>query len=170
MPMMFDPGTGQYFNTPDTRNQNMSPQGPMNPGYQMGQINFGPPQPQYAPQTPVNPMVPQPAPTQKAPSLIGRFVKDISEVKPGEIPMDGTTCIFPTEDYKTIYAKIWGSDGKLYTFKFVPEEQQTPEVVEDKWATQESKLNTIISRFDALEEKLFGDTKPTPPKKGKEDK
>lgn len=119
-------------------------------------------QPGYAPQTPPNPMVSQQAPKQNERMLLGRFISDISEVKPVEIPMDGTTAFFPTKDYKKIYAKTWGTDGKLYTFCFLPQESEA----EQKEAEQ-SNFEKIFARLDDIEAKLDGRTAP---KTKKEDK
>lgn len=155
MPMMYNPMTGQYYQTPDTaQNPNPNMPQPQNPGYQVGQINFGP-------QTPPNPAVMQQQPQQQTPHLLGRFIKDISEVKPGEVPMDGTTVIFPLDNYTKIYTKIWGQDGKLYTFAFVPEEP----ILEAQERQKMSFEEQILQRLDALENRLFPPT--TPPKKGK---
>lgn len=162
MPVMYNTEDGQYYNVP---NPPSAPQ--TRPPMTMGQVNFNPnPGPMYMPQTPPNPAsMPAPQPQSQAPSGIpGRFVEDIGEVKPGEIPMDGTTVFFPTKDYKKVYAKVWGQDGKLYTFCFIPEEP----ILEAKESEEKSQFDAILSRFDELEAKLFSD--PKPPKKVKEEK
>lgn len=119
-------------------------------------------QPQYNPQTPPNPMVSRQTPKQNVPSLLGRFVEDISEVKPVEVPMDGSTVFFPTKDYKKIYAKTWGTDGKLYTFCFLPQESEA----EQKNAEQ-SNFERIFTRLDDIEAKLDGRTASKPKKEDK---
>ena len=62
--------------------------------------------------------------------------------------MDGTVSLFPTADYKCIYAKVWNSDGTIRTLKFSPvgdSEESNPEP---------SFRDEVMARFDAIEERL----------------
>lgn len=98
------------------------------------------------------PYIPQQQPTQQVqqqmPPLKGRVVADESEITPNEVTMDGTVSFFPKSDYSCIFAKIWNSDGKISTFKFVPETVEEPTSAEPaETAISEdmnNKLDTII--------------------------
>lgn len=57
-------------------------------------------------------------------SIPGRAVKNLDEITPQEVPMDGSVSLFPQNDYSAIYAKTWTKDGTIATVKFVPEKPQ----------------------------------------------
>lgn len=96
---------------------------------------------------PFNPTNVQQRPQQPA-QISGRIVQNENEITPQEVPMDGTVSLFPTSDYKCIYAKFWNSDGTISTLKFSPvgdseESNPTP-----------SFRDEVMARFDAIEERL----------------
>ena len=78
--------------------------------------------------------------------ISGRIVENQSEIKPNEIPMDGSLSFFPTKDCSCIYVKVWGNDGQLRTFRFVPEKQDGME--------PQSEFSQVLSRLDSIEKKL----------------
>lgn len=43
----------------------------------------------------------------------GRIVTSEQDIVPAEIPMDGSICLFMTEDCKKVIAKQWNSNGVL---------------------------------------------------------
>lgn len=43
----------------------------------------------------------------------GRIVTSEQDIVPAEIPMDGSICLFMTEDCKNVIAKQWNSNGVL---------------------------------------------------------
>lgn len=95
----------------------------------------------------------QPQP-QSHPSLPGRTVDDIKEVKPAEIPMDGTWCFFPLRNGTKVYVKLWDDSGELRTFSFIPEEP----IREGQKAEEQSKFDKILTRLDDLEAAVLGRT------------
>lgn len=83
----------------------------------------------------------------------GRAINSIDEVKPNEVPMDGSISLFPIADYSAIFAKQWDTNGLIQTVKYVPE--QPPKSAE----TQQNDISSaILQRLDAIERKL--DRKP----------
>lgn len=117
--------------------------------YTMGTTQYSSPQSQmqYPPFNPTNVQQCSYQPQQAA-QISGRVVQNENEITPQEVPMDGTVSLFPTADYKCIYAKVWNSDGTIRTLKFSPvgdseESNPTP-----------SFRDEVMSRFDAIEERL----------------
>lgn len=102
-----------------------------------------PPQPAYsnmntyANQTPTMPT---------RPSLYGRVVNDIAEVVANEVPMDGSSSIFPLQDNSAIYVKSWGADGAIRTLRYVLQEEPLKET---KVSGTLSEM--IEKRFDDME-------------------
>lgn len=96
----------------------------------------------------------------------GMSISDPSEIKPKDIPMDGHMSFFPMNDYSCIYAKVWTDDGRLRTFRFIPEIEQTPtdtpqheafnpqELAESVIAPMEKKLGSFDKRFDKIEKSI----------------
>lgn len=50
----------------------------------------------------------------------GRIVTSEQDIVPAEIPMDGSICLFMTEDCKSIIAKQWNSNGVLQSIIYSP--------------------------------------------------
>lgn len=50
----------------------------------------------------------------------GRIVTSEQDIVPAEIPMDGSICLFMTEDCKSIIAKQWNSNGVLQSLIYSP--------------------------------------------------
>lgn len=70
---------------------------------------------------PTAPMMPQAqAPSYQKPVISGRIVDRIEDVTPNDVPMDGTSSIFPLKDDSAIFVKRWSSDGTINTVKYIP--------------------------------------------------
>lgn len=77
------------------------------------------------------------------PSLVGRTVGDVSDIRPNEVPGDGTPGIFPLSDLSGILVKSLNADGVITTtvYRPVPQEQShadipTPAYITcNPWAT-----------------------------------
>lgn len=88
----------------------------------------------------------------------GRVINNETEITPNEVPMDGRMSVFPKNDYSSIIAKWWDSDGDLRMVKFVPEIDGGASSVIKTDVTTEATQNildqvneTINSRFDDIE-------------------
>lgn len=57
----------------------------------------------------------------------GFYVNDPSEIRPGDVPMDGSICFFPASNLSSITIKQWNSMGQLDTMVFVPAPNQVPQ-------------------------------------------
>ena len=57
----------------------------------------------------------------------GFYVNDPSEIRPGDVPMDGSICFFPASNLSSITIKQWNSMGQLDTMMFVPAPNQAPQ-------------------------------------------
>lgn len=95
-----------------------------------------------------------PTPTyQQIPGISGRMVQNPNEVRPNEVPMDGSCSFFPVMDGSAIYVKCWSQDGSsIITSKFIPENQngnnpKTPEQL-------------IMERLDNLEALIKNQSRP----------
>lgn len=80
-------------------------------------------------------------------SVPGRTVRSIDDVTPQEVPMDGSTSVFPLQDGSAIYAKSWAQDGTIRTVKFVPE----PLIQEP---VEPSKTDQILDQLARLEQQV----------------
>lgn len=151
---------------------------PMYPeGVQQNQSNMyvSPQEPMYQPQ-PVR-RYPQPNPwdnqnwreVEQAPQssyhipFRGMSISDPSEIKPKDVPMDGHMSFFPLDDYSAVYAKVWTDDGRLRTFRFIPELEavappETPSTVgideEALVGNISSSIANLLSPFEKRLEKI----------------
>lgn len=88
----------------------------------------------------------QQKPVQQQNNLAGRVISNIQDVKPNEITMDGSVCIFPMNDLSCIFTKAWGSDGSIHTVRFVPEQP-----VNTMSPQTDSEFSQIMNRLDNIE-------------------
>ncbi len=91
---------------------------------------------------------PMPVPNQMGiTGLHGRIVSTPEEIKLNEIPMDGTASLFPMSDDSCIYAKAWGQDGKIQTFRYIREDAKPQEKGPSEFAQ-------VMTRLDKIEQML----------------
>lgn len=122
-----------------------------NMAYQIPQQNF------YRP--PVQQMQ-----MQTYPMIVGRQVNSLEEIRPNEVPNDGSISVFPTGDLSCVYLKFFTSSGTIETLKFVPE---APAVNVADVTPQNDILGSINERLDRIEKKLskrYYGGKPAPRK------
>lgn len=120
------------------------------------------------------------SPAPQMPALVGRWVNTFDDIKPQDVPMDGSICFFPQSDYSCIYAMVWGNNGQIIPYRFVPEKNdiqqtQAPQSanIDDLLRGYEMVSNNVVSRLDSFEKKLndiLASAKPTRVKSDKEDK
>lgn len=82
--------------------------------------------------------------------FIGRYVEQVNEIVPNEVPMDGRIGLYPTKDLTTIFLKTWTPEGKITTLKYIldPDQMTTPSTV----ATEEDFKKEVFERLNALEQ------------------
>lgn len=94
-------------------------------------------------------------PAQKI-QIPARFMESLDEIKPNEVPSDGTMSIFMQTDCKAIYAKQLNGKGTIDTIKYVPETQPVEET--EQSVTIDERLNKMESlmdeRFSKIEKML----------------
>lgn len=114
------------------------------------------------------------------PGFPGKFVSSEEDIRPNEVPMDGSVGVFFANDYSKIYAKQWNAKGTIDTVVYIPEviDAEVKDI-----SDANGPLNQILERLDAIEEMLAGtksekvemepveseevkSTKVTPKKKG----
>lgn len=168
-------GMGQQVGYPDQQGypQGMrgNPNGyPQNAGYVQEMNYSGPTQRSYPSASPWESQnwreVQGAQQTQMYIPFRGMSISDPSEIKPKDIPMDGHMSFFPMNDYSCIYAKVWTDDGRLRTFRFIPEIEQAPteapqsegfnpkELADSVIAPMEKKLGSFDKRFDKIEKSI----------------
>lgn len=73
-------------------------------------------------------------------------IESESDIKAGDVPMNGDCGMFVTQDESAIYIKKWGSDGKIHTKVYT---ESIVEPVEDPVSSD--VMNKINSRFEGIE-------------------
>lgn len=168
-------GMGQQVGYPDQQGYPQGMRGnsngyPQNSSYTQEMGYAGPPQRIYPSASPWESQNWREVPgTQQPPYHIpfrGMSIADPTEIKPKDIPMDGHMSFFPMDDYSCIYAKVWTDDGRLRTFRFIPEIEQVPtetvqhetfnpqELADSVVAPMEKKLGSFDKRFDKIEKSI----------------
>lgn len=105
------------------------------------------------PQVPQNwsqPVTPVPAPVQvpqQTPSIPCRVVGSLDEIRPNEVPMDGSLSIFVTNDLSRIYARCWNGKGGIDTVEFGRTQPVVEPVGEE---TQTISLDQIMNKLDEI--------------------
>lgn len=131
------------------------------------------------PQYQAQPQSQQSQTTPPAQTLIGRHINNLSEIKPIEIPMDGTATYFPTFDGSSIYLRYWDQDGQIKGTRYVPEVttnevvamdnvqmpsfptiQEINDAIAPKIDSLNSRLNSVVTMIESL---LAGGTSQNTP-------
>lgn len=71
------------------------------------------------------------------------MIHDIQEVRPNEVPNNGTVAIFPKDDMSCVYVKYLSNVGKIETMTFVPMAQTAENLPEN------GELAEIRDKLDA---------------------
>ena len=77
------------------------------------------------------------------PTLAGKIITSMQDIKPNEIPTDGSPSIFPASDFSCIFVKAWGQDGNIQTVKYVPENQSNQQQSSNEFGLIMEKLNAM---------------------------
>lgn len=125
-------GNGQQF---------MPQQQPTN--YQNGAMYGYPNQPIYRTQLPFQQM--------NYSVLPGRIVNNLEEIRPNEVPNDGSIAVFPLSDGSAVFLKYFTGEGRINTVKFIVESPDTPAGGTDG---QNDIFAAMNQRFDKLERML----------------
>lgn len=79
-------------------------------------------------------------------AIVGRWVNNFDEIKPQDVPMDGSISLFPQSDNTCIYAMMWSNDGKIVPYRFVPEKNETI----TQQTTIPSEMGSIIQGYETI--------------------
>lgn len=87
----------------------------------------------------------------------GRYVQNPNEIRPGEIPMDGTVSFFPLSDNSAIIGKMWDQNGNIKEVRYLPDyilEAKLKEFQDSQNNELNSTLREILERISKLENSL----------------
>lgn len=115
---------------------------PMNSYRQSGQVQMY--DPQYGAATSF-----RPAPTYTYPVMVGRVVNDLEDIRPNEVPNDGSVSVFPQQDRSCIYVKYLEGDGTIKTLRYVPEVVNAQDL-----PNSNNDLADVIRRLSNIERML----------------
>lgn len=104
-------------------------------------------------------------PQQFVQAIPGRMIHDIQEVRPNEVPNNGTVAIFPKDDMSCVYVKYLSNVGKIETMTFVPMAQTAENPPEN------GELAEIRDKLDEIKRLVQKKSRPyrkEPYKHGKE--
>lgn len=93
------------------------------------------------------------APQAQTP-LIGRVIKDISELTANDTPQDGKIALFPMRDYSTIFARQLNPDYSVTEIKYVPEQPQASTDDNEQSALPADLMNQLSNIEDLLNQVL----------------
>lgn len=80
-------------------------------------------------------------------AIVGRWVNNFDEIKPQDVPMDGSISLFPQSDNTCIYAMMWSNDGKIVPYRFVPEKNEQPT---QQQIAMPPEMGNIIQGYEAI--------------------
>lgn len=99
------------------------------------------------------------SPKPPAPPLIGRWVSTFDDIKPQDVPMDGSMCFFPQSDYSCVYAMVWDNNGRIIPYRFVPEKNDPPAAQQSASSTNIENVfggfaDSVNARLDIFEKRM----------------
>lgn len=85
--------------------------------------------------------------------LPGKFIRNETDIRPNDVPGDGSVAFFPEENYNYIIAKGWNNQGdRMDVVKYVPEQRANPE---PQVSPEMQMLQAIMQRQDRIEHMLI---------------
>lgn len=112
-------------------------------GYYNQQYGYGGPANGYYGQPQASGAIQQPTPSV----ILGKFVSSFGDIRPNDVPMDGSIGVFPANDRSCIVTKSWTADGRIETVRYIRQEENPEEQKEDISAT-------ILERLEKIEKSL----------------
>lgn len=109
----------------------------------------------YAYQMPQSQPMYRPTP-QNYPVIVGKIVGGVDDIRPNEVPNDGSISVFPQSDGSCIYVKYLTGDGRINTVRFVAE---TPVIPNGNQNGADNNLAAINERLSNIEKMLSGQKK-----------
>lgn len=100
---------------------------------------------------------------QQARSLLvpARIIPEFNDIKPNEVPSDGTPACFLQNDYSCVYVRAVNAQGTIDTVRYVPEVVEKP-----KEEVQNDSQADVIARLERIEQMLERNNKSHyPPRK-----
>lgn len=102
------------------------------------------------------------SPGPQMPPLVGRWVNNFDEIKPQDVPMDGSVCFFPQADQSCIYAMTWSNNGTIVPYRFLPEKNESPVAQTTSLSSEmndilkgyENISYTVADRLDAIDKRI----------------
>ena len=82
----------------------------------------------------------------------GRIVNNPDEIRPNEVPNDGSIAVFPLNDGSAVYLKYFTGEGRINTVKFTVESPETQIV--DGVPNQNGGFAEINQRLERIEKMI----------------
>ena len=134
--------SGQSYQ-PNQNNQ-VYPSNQMNPSYQASAYPQASNSPLYRPFS---------APSY--PIIIGKMVDQINDIRPNEVPNDGSIAVFPQSDLNCVYVKYFTSDGLIATKKYILESPSNQNGLDESNNPSLAELASQLNRIEQTLSKLY---------------
>lgn len=84
-------------------------------------------------------------------ALAGRTVNNLNEITAQDLPMNGTSALFPLADGSAIYSRSWRGDGTVQTVEYRPVQQEQETDVVDPLAILQNDISEIKELLQTLQ-------------------
>lgn len=118
--------------------------------YQPYQYFPGQPMPQQMPFTDTAGQVRMQQQAQHS-ALAGRTVNNLNEITAQDLPMNGTSALFPLADGSAIYSRSWRGDGSVQTVEYRPVNQEQENEQVDPIAVLQNDISEIKGMLQSLQ-------------------
>lgn len=89
-------------------------------------------------------------PYQSAKAILpGRVITSMQEMRPQDVPMDGSPAVFPTNDGQYVYLKFWDQDCNCQTIRYVRDNSTI-----QKQEKPKDPMQLIMERLDEIEKRI----------------
>lgn len=88
----------------------------------------------------------QPVQQQQLTFVQGRVVESEGDIKPNEIPMDGSVTFFPKSDYSVVFGKTWTENGTIRSMRYLLE-QENPAPKEEPKSEQSAFDQDVLANL-----------------------
>lgn len=86
--------------------------------------------------------------------LPGRMISGLNDMRPQDVPMDGTPAFFPQNDGKYIYVKLFDENCNLKTFRYVVDTEPIKEPIPEKPTDPMLLMQSLVDKLDNMQKQI----------------
>lgn len=85
----------------------------------------------------------------------GKVIRDIKDIRPNDVPMDGSIGYYPLSDGKVIIVKKWTGNGTIETARYILDEPDPENGKNSETNQNDTQYQQILDKLGAIEKAIY---------------